>query len=1384
MAIDSSNQASATEVAALWQGLFGTAPPSETSLENFTTAFDLDPDGFTSFLMKTKAFKDLYTNAAGEFKEFAFILSVFRNAGLNDPSLTFIQNQSKNRDGDDLVDFIFGLPSVELVLSAAADDFVQKVVDGDPVTFGASLFDQPVNTAPENITIDNDIYDESTPISASVATLSADDAEGDDVTFTLLNDASVPFTIIDGNTVIVDESLEDADFDDETFILQVQAEDEFGALSDVTEITVTVTDDDEEPQDPPMFINLTPGAETVVGGDNDDTFTGSSSSLLQPSATTADAGDRLFGEGGEDTFFLGIDGPFPVPVDGIFMDSVEIIETTNNSPFDATVQATQFNGTHTFNNSNSQGDLEYQDIQYVDGIEIGFTDPQNGADYTIDFDQSTLPDDGMGNPTGVVRLVLDEVGSANGEASNHDIEFTQNATGPGPTTPAELDELVIESVGPDGLGNFVDDLDVNAMTYTIEGTNDLQLGDEGDNDDDLLDDNDTLMEIQASGLDANLTVNLDDEDNDNANDRAIQYVGAAGMDRLIMGDLFDDGNNSKDNSSAAATLATQQMIDGGLGDNTLVFDNFTAIGPGDDLNGVVKNFETAEFNEEVGDGGETELYADQLDGVRIFHFADGVDDNGDINVIGLDPDETHTFIIDEDNNANTDVDMDFSVGDPQTEAMSGDINGTMDSIVVTLNDDDLDINLTGDEIEMFEFQVLDGSFNEIFLDEPMTDLLSVKVTDLEPITSGQFEFYGNENIVQEDFYYDGSMSAIDQYVEGVNLGVVETGSGDDEVQGTDDDNFIITNDGDDTVEAGEGDDFVDAGAGEDFVDGGRGNDIILGGDGDDELIGGSGDDYIDGGAGKDTMTGGTGLAPFGASPREVKFSVEGLVGLGDEFFITLFHDIIVGSSYTAGAADVGNPGNVAAALAADLIANGAAAEGYTVTAMGNMVTVIRDDGCFFDFDSFGLDGAAADLVGFDTASVDIIDFIGPAIYDADDVISITIDATQYDVIVPADNYTAAQVALDLVALVNGGVQMTASINPVDPTVVDLVGNVQGQNYVVARTVDPNGPAIAGGTNTVDEAGDGIDNAEPTPAMIVIDAQGQFENTGDNFALTIVRADGTGSDLYSITQSSSNFAEFLLTGVPVDTGNDTGAEALANLVAAQGPAILGSLGIPGGSIMAIGDTIKINGPADGSPIPVDPGDVTAVLSDGGPDPIDTLSVDFMDGDQVNDNLAPNVIDNMPAPIQDDSQTVTAEVIDEGEKNGEDTFVIDSPNVDPFDLVGDEIDMVTDFESLIDCLVFDGATVDGFDDNDLSGGVTAGDLLRFFDAGSEASYAAAFISANSAMMADPTVDYVAVEVAGDTFVFADITGSDSVEDAVQLMGVTSISAEDIKADVGIV
>ncbi|WP_434620089.1 Hint domain-containing protein [Tabrizicola sp. M-4] len=113
--------------------------------------------------------------------------------------------------------------------------------------------------------------------------------------------------------------------------------------------------------------------------------------------------------------------------------------------------------------------------------------------------------------------------------------------------------------------------------------------------------------------------------------------------------------------------------------------------------------------------------------------------------------------------------------------------------------------------------------------------------------------------------------------------------------------LVQTGAGNDTVNGGTGADRVETGAGNDRLFGGGGADILSGGDGRDSLEGGDGNDTLIGGAGIDTLYGGTGLdvIDYSASGAAVNINLRTWTATGGdaEGDVLAGVDGVVGSAF-------------------------------------------------------------------------------------------------------------------------------------------------------------------------------------------------------------------------------------------------------------------------------------------------------------------------------------------------------------------------------------------------------------------------------------------------------------------------------------------------------
>lgn len=118
-----------------------------------------------------------------------------------------------------------------------------------------------------------------------------------------------------------------------------------------------------------------------------------------------------------------------------------------------------------------------------------------------------------------------------------------------------------------------------------------------------------------------------------------------------------------------------------------------------------------------------------------------------------------------------------------------------------------------------------------------------------------------------------------------NNDLIISGNGEDIIDAGGGNDLIFSGNGDDIINAGDGNDVVVAGRGDDQIDGGEGHDLIFGGKGDDTILGGGGNDLIFGGKGDDTIDGGEGcdIISAGKGNDTVIFDVDENIGAQNYF---------------------------------------------------------------------------------------------------------------------------------------------------------------------------------------------------------------------------------------------------------------------------------------------------------------------------------------------------------------------------------------------------------------------------------------------------------------------------------------------------------------------
>jgi Ca2+-binding RTX toxin-like protein len=131
--------------------------------------------------------------------------------------------------------------------------------------------------------------------------------------------------------------------------------------------------------------------------------------------------------------------------------------------------------------------------------------------------------------------------------------------------------------------------------------------------------------------------------------------------------------------------------------------------------------------------------------------------------------------------------------------------------------------------------------------------------------------------------------------------IVETGAGNDRFFGGSGADQAFGGAGNDSFDGGADSDTLFGGDGNDTLQGGAGTDILFGGDGRDFLEGGDANDTLIGGAGADTMWGGTGLdvVDYSASDAAVSINLRTMSGAGGHAEGDLYQGVdgVIGSVF-------------------------------------------------------------------------------------------------------------------------------------------------------------------------------------------------------------------------------------------------------------------------------------------------------------------------------------------------------------------------------------------------------------------------------------------------------------------------------------------------------
>ena len=630
------------------------------------------------------------------------------------------------------------------------------------------------------------------------------------------------------------------------------AEDDVAETDEDTPVTISVLDNDEDPDgDPLSVVSATVPADqgTVeivddelvftpapdFNGDATITYTITDGNGLNDTAdvvvTVNPVGDAPVAE--DDTAETDEDTPVTIDVldndedpDG---DPLTVTEATSpDGTVDITPDGTitftpdeNFNGpttiTSTVQDPDGNEDTATVDVNVIpvndapeavdDADTTPFNTPVTVAVLTNDFDvdgddinvvAATSPDGTVDiNPDGTITFTPNDgfEGVATVDYTIEDEEGLQDA--------AQV-LITVEDDPRDGIVSGTDDGELIDENYDGDPE-----GDFVDNADNIFDPNNPLTEdddiIEAGGGDDTIL----------AGDGA-DLVNAGEGDDEVHGGPGNDTINGEDGEDTIAGGAGDDVVDGGADDDDIrTGDGSDTVegGTGDDV------IDTSDDNFAPDKGFPND------DGTPIpgFPFGFAADD---------DPED------DRDSVDGGDGDDTISTGDDADTIVGGDGSDVIDG---GIDDDIIDGDDTTNPTEGGDDRIVGGEGN---------DLITGGVGD-DTIYAGNDPDLGLDQLNIED---DGSNPLFPADPRPDNgMDTVFGGDGNDVIFGADDDDELFGEEGNDTIDGEIDDDLIDGGAGDDSLIGGQGDDTLEGGTGNDTLDGGIGDDEINGGADRDLI---------------------------------------------------------------------------------------------------------------------------------------------------------------------------------------------------------------------------------------------------------------------------------------------------------------------------------------------------------------------------------------------------------------------------------------------------------------------------------------------------------------------------------------------------
>ncbi|MGV8844699.1 MAG: peroxidase family protein [Pseudomonas sp.] len=331
--------------------------------------------------------------------------------------------------------------------------------------------------------------------------------------------------------------------------------------------------------------------------------------------------------------------------------------------------------------------------------------------------------------------------------------------------------------------------------------------------------------------------------------------------RVVVSYVDNRGTAESVTSSATAVVASNIII-GTNGNDTLNGtagnDQIFGLAGNDTLNGLA--------GDDVLDGGAGTDFLDGGLGADLMIGGAGndtyvVDNLGDVVV--------------EDLNAGTDTVrttlLNYALGgnvEHLTFIGSGDFTGQGNALANTLTGDAGNDSLDGGA---GADRLVGGAGNDSYYVDVAGDVIVETTTGgIDTVFSTSSSYTLGANV--ENFIQTGANATVakgnglaNQMQGGAGNDRLSGGSGDDALNGGLGDDTLFGDSGNDTLDGDAGNDTLDGGSGNDTLNGGLGNDALLGGFGNDILDGGDGDDTLNGGLGNDQVTGGAGNDSMNAS---------------------------------------------------------------------------------------------------------------------------------------------------------------------------------------------------------------------------------------------------------------------------------------------------------------------------------------------------------------------------------------------------------------------------------------------------------------------------------------------------------------------------------------